>query len=56
MRRSHVTYCYRSLSVRTHKLPDTALATGINRVMNANVPVAIGVGDKLVGTFRAQLG
>jgi hypothetical protein len=41
--------------LRLQALPDTALATGINRVCNANVPVAIGVGDKLVGTFRAQL-
>jgi hypothetical protein len=41
--------------LRLQALPDTALATGINRVMNANAPAAIGVGDKLVGTIRAQL-
>jgi hypothetical protein len=37
------------------KLPANGLGTNINRVCNANVPVAIGVGDKISGTFRAQL-
>lgn len=41
--------------LRLMALPDTALATGINRIMTVSVPVAIGVGDKISGTFRAQL-
>lgn len=40
---------------RLQALPDTGIATNINRVMNANVPVAVNTGDKLVGTIVAKL-